>query len=100
MNNNKFIDNIKRLGNLYLFIINLFIQNNYYSMFKSHLIYQNNTNDLFNKLNIIIPKLIINFQNLVNQNQKNLVTVQALFILLVINIQLLTALITNTLTKQ
>ena len=29
-------------------------------MFKSYVIYQKNTKDLFNKLNIIIPKLIIN----------------------------------------
>ena len=29
-------------------------------MFKSHVIYQKNTKDLFNKLNIIIPKMVIN----------------------------------------
>ena len=29
-------------------------------MFKSYVIYQKNTKDLFNKLNIIIPKLINN----------------------------------------
>ena len=29
-------------------------------MFKSHVIYQKNTKDLFNKLNIIVPKLVIN----------------------------------------
>ena len=29
-------------------------------MFKSYVIYQKNTKDLFNKLNIIIPKLFIN----------------------------------------
>ena len=29
-------------------------------MFKTYVIYQKNIKDLFNKLNIIIPKLIIN----------------------------------------
>ena len=51
MNNNKFIDNIKRLGNLYLFIINIFIDNNNYSMFKSQINYKNNVKDFINKLN-------------------------------------------------